>query len=281
MALPQLRFALPFVGALLQKSLIAVLVGFTPAGSALRIGLFPIAIYCNYYLLPFYAAYITPTVGRTFAAGYSLCALLEYLEKVLLSQWSYDDYGPRAELETRRQSKDEEGNKWIIEKSPGQGKEGRRKSLAWDRLKFGTWVAFSFRYIASPYQGRKVPPYDASNPSYIPTRAAFLRNNAITFGYCYLIMDLLSQGNQPDMNQINFSEKKIPFFSRLNEVTAEEFVTRIMTIILYWGAGYFFVKGLYAGLNFLSVATGCDNPELSRPFNGPLSGTYTLRGFWG
>lgn len=279
-------FLRPLAFLLLQKSVVAILVGFTSANSILRLGIFPLFILCSYYFLPLFASCITVTAWLTFVVGSSIMALLEYQEKLLLSQWSFDDYGPRLEMGTRKNFKNEEGNTWVTNKTTknrtnlsSSGSQGG--GTVWERLKFGVWVAMSFRYIGSPYQGRKIPPYDSANPSYVPTRAAFLWNQTTTLAVCYLIIDLMLQANQPEKNPVNYSEKQIPFISRMTEVTREEVFTRIITITFYWVGIYISIKFFFAGLSLLSVASGFDDPALYRPVNGPSSEAYTLRGFWG
>ena len=274
MATTQLPIS-PFIYLPIQLSLIASLIAFSSPTSFLRPCLLPILVICNYALLSTYSSHITRTPWIAFVSGATLGQLLDYIEKLLLSQWSYEHYGPKTQ--TVITHKAEKG--WdSINFSSRQSKLG---DTILDRLKFGFWAASSNRYIASPYQSRNVPPYPYSDPSFVPTRSNFLLKKAAILVVCYFTIDLLAQGDQPDKNPILYGANRVCFFTRLDDVTMEEFIMRTITSVFYWVAGYFVVQGYYTGLAWLSVASGFDRPELWRPNFGPLSQVYTIRGFWG
>ena len=265
----------PLIYLPIQLSLIASLAAFSSPTSFLRPALLPILVICNYMLLSTYSSYITRKPWIAFVSGATLSQLLDYVEKLLLSQWSYECYGPSAQ--TVRKEKADKHRDSISFPSRRSEPEG----TIWDRLKFGCWVAVSSRYIASPFQARNVPPYSYSDPSFVPTRSSFILNKAAVLVTCYCIMDLLAQGDQPDKNPIVYAENHVRFFTRLGDVTVEEIVTRTMTSVFFWFGSYIVIEGYYAGLALLSVASGFDRPELWRPNFGPLSQIYTIRGFWG
>ena len=135
--------------------------------------------------------------------------------------------------------------------------------------------------IGSPYQARNVPPYSYSNPLYVPSRSAFLLKCASVVILCYLIIDTMSHLNQPLTNPTTYAESHVAFFTKLQDITTDELVTRTMTSIFYWVGIYVIVQGYYSGLAFPSVASGLDHPGLWRPFNGSLSQAHTIRGGWG
>ena len=274
MATTQFPFS-PFIYFPIQLSLIASLIAFSSPTSFLRPCLLPILVICNYALLSTYSSYIPRTPWIAFVSGATLGQLLDYIEKLLLSQWSYEHYGPKTQSVVM--SKTEKARDNINFSS----RQSRLAETFLNRLKFGFWVASSNRYIASPYQSRNVPPYSYSDPSFVPTRSDFLLKKAAILVACYLIIDLLAQGDQPDKNPTLYGANRVMVFTRLDDVTIEELITRTITSVLYWVAGYFVVQGYYTGLAWLSVASGFDRPELWRPTFGPLSQVYTIRGFWG
>ena len=279
MATSQLSLSSPFVFIVLEKLLAIYLVGFTAPNSSLRPALFPIFLAWNYSLIPNYTSYVSRIPWIAFVAGGSFTAVWGYVEKLLLSQWSFEDLGPSAEIRGRQISKNEPAPN-------GKSQEAAhylsgKKDGIWERLRFGTWTAFSTRYAGSPYQARNVPPYSTSDPSYVPTRRAFLVKKALTFVLCYLVTDILTQGGQPDQNPIIYAPRYVSFFSRLSEVSAQEVVTRVVTSVFIWVGGYLVVHIYYSGMAILTVGSGLDRPELWRPIFGPFSEAYTLRGFWG
>ena len=265
----------PLIYLPIQLSLIASLVAFSSPTSYLRPALLPILVICNYFLLSTYSSYITRTPWIAYVSGVTLSQLLEYVEKLLLSQWSYDCYGPSAQNVTKQKA-DKHRDSISF-----PSRQSKLEGTILNRLKFGCWVAVSTRYIASPYQARNVPPYSYSDPSFVPTRSNFLLKKAAVLVLCYCTMDLLAHGDQPDRNPIVYAENHVSFFTRLDDVTMEEIVTRTITSVFFWFGSYIAIQGYYTGLALLSVASGFDCPELWRPNFGPLSQVYTIRGFWG
>ena len=264
----------PVIYLIFQKSLIALLVAFSPQGSILRPMILPLLVLYNYFLLPTYVSYIPRSPWIAFVSGEILSELLDYVEKLLLSQWNFETYGPGVAASKAKKADKEEI------KRPAPDEQRNRGRGIWKRLKFGAWVTISARYIGSPYQARNVPPYSNLNPFFVPARSAFLLKWLIKFVVCYLVIDVLAQSNQPEKNPISYAESRVPFFSRLAEVTIEELMTRIVTTIFYWIGGYVVVQGYFTSLALLSVSSGLDRPELWRPNFGPLSEAYTVRGFW-
>ena len=264
----------PVIYIVFQKSLIALLAAFSPRGSILRPVIFPFLVLYNYYLFPTYVSYISRPPWIAFVAEEITSALLDYLEKLLLSQWSFETYGPSVAASTAKKADKETIKRTVPDEQTDRGRD------IWERLKFGAWVTTSTRYIGSPYQARNVPPYSKLNPFFVPTRLEFLLMWSIKFIVCYLIIDVMTQASQPEMNPIIYAESYMPFFSRLAEVTIEEFMTRIFTSILYWIGCYAIVQVYHTGFALISVSTGLDRPELWRPICGPLSEAYTIRGFW-
>lgn len=265
----------PLIYLPIQLSLIASLIAFSSPTSFLRPLLLPILVICNYYLLSTYSFYIPRSPWIGFVSGVTLGQILDYIEKLLLSQWSYARYGPNAQAVTR----DKADENWDSRMS--SDRQSNREGAIWDRLKFGFWAAISNRYIGSPYLARNVPPYSYSNPFFVPTRSAFLLNKATTLVICYLAVDILAQGNQPDKNPTVYGENQVPIFTRLGNVTMSEVVTRVFTSVFFWIGSYLVVQGYYTGLALLSVMSGFDHPDLWRPNFGSIAEAYTIRGYWG
>ena len=258
----------------IQLSLIASLIAFSPPNSFLRPLLLPILVIYNCYLLPRYSYYIPRHSWTGFISGAALGQLLDYIEKLLLTQWSYTDYGPIEQaVTTKKADKRDSRLSW--------SRLNKREGTIWERFRFGFWAAISTRYIASPYEARNVSPYSYSNPSFVPTRSAFLLQKTITFIICYISIDLLAQGNQPHQNPSVYAKNHVPLFTRLHDVTIDEVIIRTTTSIFYWIGSYLVIQAFYSGLAFLSVASGFDHPTLWRPNFGPISQIYTIRGFWG
>lgn len=278
----------PFTFLVVQKSIIIVLLAFTPSESISRPLLFPILLTCNYYLLPSYTLHITRPAWIGFLSGEILTGPLDYLEKALLSRWSFEHNGPSAEATTRTETENGDGD-GVVGKRPTKAQStasstpSRTKGDTWKRVKFGTWVAISNRYIASPYQARNTPPYSASYPAYIPSQRAFLHRRGFVFLGCYLITDLLLLANRPALNPVLYAQENVSFFPRLlaREIPASQILTRISTTLGFWFGAYIIIQGYYSATAFLAVASGLSTPTDRRPPFGSPGDAYTIRRFWG
>ena len=267
-----------------QKLFTAAILAYVPAFSPLRLVFLVFLISGNHHFFRCYTTVVPRVPWAGFLAGEALGGILEYVEKCLLSQWSFEDYGPSAEIGKRGTEPQ------TTIGSPGPKKTGfdrgrpnpvERSDIELERCKFGTWVAFSNRYISSPYQARNVPSYSSKNPSAIPSRSRFLLDRAAVILSCYLLIDLLTQSAQPEQNHIKYASGRIKIFSRLGEVTAEELTTRVLTSVFFWFGVYLVLQMYYSTFAFITVASGWDRPELWRPIFDEFEEAYTIRGFWG
>lgn len=168
--------------------------------------------------------------------------------------------------------KDEAGN--------GKSSSSLLESL-YQRLRYGYFISSAPRLIGTKYQVKNVPPFKTSNPAYIPSRASFLLRKALTVCVCYLLLDLATSSAKPAENRILYSLDKIPFFSRLGDVSGKEISRKLVEGVGYWTASYCTMQQCYMGAwAFLCVVCGSD-PAYWRPNFGSLSEGYTLRRFWG
>lgn len=264
----------PFSLVIFQRLTIAFIIVFTSKDSSLRPLFFPILIAWNIHLLPRYQDSITRPPWIAFVAGENLSGVLYYAEKVLLRKWSLSDY-PILDLSPN-------SAKGF---SPSGEKEADSRDLTFtDRLRVGLSVSFSDRYNSSPHQTPNTPPYSSSHPTYIPSRTQFLLKKLLIITTSYLLVDILSQGNQPHQNPSRYASSQIPIFSRLyhRTLTAEELLIRITTSLGFWFGAFLVIQCYYSTLQFLAVLLRFSDPEHERPiFGNVLVEACTLRGFWG
>ena len=277
----------PLIYLVLQKSTIIVLLAFTSPKSLIRPSLFPILVVCNYHLLYSYTQFIPRSTWIGFISGEILTGILSYLEKLLLSKWSFEDNGP-VHKETEPQRSEGRTNPsdkhHLIPNAPFTiPSRILGRDTIWTRLKFGTWVAESYRYIATPYQARNTPPYSISHPTYMPSRHAFLLRRGTVSLTCYLAVDLLLLGNQPALNPVIYAPEHVPFFPRLrtHNLLPNEILTRVSTTLGFWIGAYLTIQCYYSTTAFLAVAFGFLTPADRRPTFGSPTDAYTIRRFWG
>lgn len=280
MALPS-AISNPFSLIISQRLTIAFIAAFIPKSSPLRPLIFPIFIAWNIHLLPRYYETIPRAPWIALVSSDALGGLLHYMEKVLIKRWSFDTDASLLSTSTRGVEVEARAS------APGKKTEIHHsadpKTTIWSRIRFGLYISFSDRYIASSHQTPHTPPYSLSRPTYIPSRSQFLLRKIIIIIIAYFINDILVLGNQPAQNSTLYGPSKIPFFSRVwhRTLTTEDLLVRIATSLGFWFGGYWAVQGYFCSLSLLGVLFGFSRPELERPFFGSVTGeACTLRGFW-
>ena len=267
----------PYVLAIFQRSTITFLIAFTHPTSILRPAIFLIVLTWNFYLLSHFGDYITNTTWKAYLGGETLTGLMRYAEQVLVQRWSFESY----DFFQLKDSKDKHKPK--VKNDVNSPSPESAPDTFWNRLRFGAWVCFSDRYVASSHQAANTPNYSDDDPTYCPSRLSFILRRIGIVAFSYMLLDSVQHSNQPELNPILFADDKIPLLSRLwaGQATAEEVSTTIGTVlgfgfVAYWG----FQMPLLVCQIFV-VALGLSRPELERPLFGSLRDAYTLRGFWG
>ena len=259
----------PLILLLVQFMATALIIGFTTPTSVLRVAALPLVATCCAICVASSKAFLARSPWAATVGGYSVTYLLQYIALALLSGCSYEADGPDSALAPRHGAEREDGGK------PRTAYRAFRSRFA-----FGVSAASSFRWVGTKREVKNVPHFSASDPSYVPARGKFLCHAAARILACYLVIDLMGLGHDVEANMVNFDSTKIPFFTRLGEVSLAEFFTRLFVTL---GAGlgiYCCQQGLQSILAFTTVALGLSKPEDWRPRFGAMRDAYTIRRFW-
>lgn len=258
---------------------IALVTGFTPSSSPLRIAVLVLLSLCVWRGISACTDHISRNPWAAFVAGYLATFLLHYASTAVLSRWSFDEQGPSP---INAASAERQGAKsgTIINGKPGRKRsadDGVRATF-WNRLKFGFQVAISFRYIGTPSQARNVPHFSASDPGYVPSRSNFLSRKAVIFLISFTVLDLINLGADPPLD---FSPETIPFFTRVSHVTGQQLLTRLITTLGYGIAVCSFQQLIHSIAALIDIGFGFSKVESWRPLLGSPEEAYTIRRFWG
>lgn len=272
-----------------QKLAIILLVGFTPSRSLLRYAPLPVLLGIGFSILPCYGLHIGSSPNILWAAGEVLMGNLEYIEKLLLSQWSFEDKGPRPEIRRRENSKSKSEGSSLSNGKTVDGrfhdKEARHVAYSfdnfYDRVKFALWAGTSYRYIATPFQTANTPPYSTSNPTYIPSRTVFLLRKGLIIISSVVVLDLIALSKIVPRDLALFTEEKARLFPPVNEITATWVLTRVRSTFGFWLGNCVGMQIYYSAITSIGVAIGLTNPAERRPVFGSIADAYNLRGYWG
>ncbi len=254
--------------------IISLITGFSSSSSILRIAALPFVALCVCLAIPACTTHMQRRPWGAFVGGYSITFLLQYINVALLSKWSFENHGPLMVAPSTSQefkAKDDSGDT--------KSQKDVTNSI-WSRGKFGLLTATSFRHSGTSYEVKNVPRFSSRDPSYIPSRWEFLRQKAATALTCYLVLDLFGLFSDPTTNAASFSPEMIPFFARLDQVSSQEVIRRLVTT-LGVGFGVYCVElGVHSIVAFLDVGLGISEVQQWRPLFGSLKDAYTVRRFW-
>ncbi|KAK4169998.1 membrane bound O-acyl transferase family-domain-containing protein [Cladorrhinum sp. PSN259] len=218
--------------------------------------------------------YISRSAWATSVGGYTLSYLWQYLDAGILSKWTYEKQGPENDKLVKPRGPSPPPSSLSPKKIKAESNDGFQFV---SRFKFGFATMFSWRFVDTPYRARGLPELDEKLRN---SRSAFLTHTLMTIIVCYLILDVMDASADPAVTDKFYSLDKVAFFSRIRQVSAEEFVMRIFAA-LGLGAGLVSVqRGVYSICAFVTVAAGFYAPEDWPPFNGSFGDIQSLRSFW-
>ncbi|KAF2499668.1 hypothetical protein BU16DRAFT_279495 [Lophium mytilinum] len=254
----------PIVYLFAEIAITVFVIGFTPPNSLFRlVGLLAVA-FCVFQCIPLCMPYMIRTPWAALVGGYSVTYAYHYLDVALLSRWSFEQGAPVSGL--TKPSTDVKGSQAISAPS------GRNPII--QQLLFGLKITFSWRFIDTPYQIKNVPPVIAKN------RKDFLLRTFVTIAISYVVLDIISSSNDSAIASKFLGLDKVPFLTRLNQISAEELVIRAFTVLAA-GIGLNCVQGgIYHVFALLAVSSGISEPSEWPPFYGSVRAAYSLRAFW-
>ena len=203
----------------------------------------------------------------------TVCMVLQYLDAALLSRWTYETQGPTSAAGGQKHLRSATGI--------AQRKDQTRFANTLSRLKFGWEEAFRARSTRTPWEVNHVPDFMRGQSS-IPTKRQFLGWNTVQSLISLLFLDVIGLlGRDASMNSVNFAANRVPFFSRLPQVTTDEMITRLITSLMHWVAAIFLLQVLYDGFAILVIALNLGRVERWPPLFGRWTDCWSIRQYWG
>lgn len=257
----------------LQVTILTLILGFTARSSLLRPGALPLMIFLTYFQLP-YVKNLDHPLYRAFLGATGVYVVIIYIDTVLLHRWTFEADGPTSSL----------GGLSPVETEASKKRQRERSGVIGDamkRLRFGLGITLQCRFPATKWPVKNIPPFSRKNPGYIPGRDKFLRDMIIKWGAYVLILDLVSLISNDGDKSLIFSSTRIPFFTRLVDMSGEEISMRIISVIAYWTIQYIVIEVTSGTFAIGAVALGITAVNVWPPVFGFLGDSYSLRQFWG
>ena len=217
--------------------------------------------------------------------------MLQYIDLALLSKWSIESHH-RLEASIISRSTNSKNEAKRVPKAITESSEKGLKAVSdkrdgtldfRDRLWFGWCTMWSFRHLNSSYETKNVPPFSRDDPQYIPDQWRFILRQTLRFSLNYVIIDLI-ESQEPPPQQIKetlFDPALIPVFRRLNSLTSEQVIMRMVSTAGFWLNLYCMIQGTYAAASVIGVSSSLSGVRDWRPMFGKMADAWTLREFWG
>lgn len=273
---------------LFELVIIAAVVGFTHPGSLARPAALLFVATCVYAIASTAHMHMRPSWALSLG-GSSFSLLLRYIDLALLSQWSFEHHGPSLEASHASPQKDL-GPVTSSAKTPHASQDegtttskqwASQNDTFWKRLRFGWSSMWAYRHLNSKYEIKNVPPFSIEDPTYIPPRWPFVFRRTFIAAVDYLLVDLLGARPPPKNNAALFDDALVPVFRRLGNITSSELKLRTLSTAGFWLSVYCALQGAHAVVSAIAVTLGLSEVRDWRPLFGSVSGSYTLRDFWG
>ena len=274
MTLPMVAFGI--IGV--QLTTTSMVLGFTSQGSLLRpAALIPMLLYA--YSQQSCVEQIQHPAGRAFLGAASIFLVFLYIDVALLNRWTYDAKGPTASIGGLAPVDSGLSKpKWVTgEEHTAPGTIGT--ILA--RLRFGLSMSLQGRFAGTKWPVKNIPPFSQRDPNYVPSRVAFIMGKILKCSIYILILRLSSSFGNPNENPVLFSSNRIPFLSRLREVSTLEISTRVLSVLGYWTVQYMVIQVLYSVLAVLAVALHITDVDVWPPVFGSVEEAWSIRQYWG
>ncbi|CAF9935285.1 MAG: hypothetical protein HETSPECPRED_009728 [Heterodermia speciosa] len=260
----------------LSLSVYILTLGFTSRNSLLRpLGLIPM-ISCALLAMHTVRAAdksINPLYTSIFSGG---CTgmVLQYLDSVMLSRWTYEAQGPTSALG---------GQKLLrASKVPIEPKKDRHPNAFFSRLRFGWDEAFRCRSPRSPWEVKHVPRFFPDRPDREPSKTEFLYMMTKEFFVSVLFLDILSlMGRDVSGNPAKFASSEIPLFTRLPSLSAEVVILRLVSSVMHWVVTAFLLQVMYDAAAIAVVLFDFGRVERWPPLFNSWVECWSIRQFWG
>ena len=263
----------------------ALTAGFTFSHSPLRPTLLALLVAYICIGLAKYPNYIQTTgfYGIVLGTMYGTWPLI-FLDRLILRQWAFADRHkifPAMFAEKRKHKENNEYDNPASNQIDGVCVTvGATKDTFVSRFAFGQEVAGSSRMVDTPWEAKNVAPFSTHYPNYVPSRASIVTQRFLIMLPSLVVREIIMEV-QMSIDPSYVAQSRVPFLTRLTEVSREEMAVRLILGVGSWVSLLCMIHiTLGIGTILLAFLKPHELQKL-RPLFGSVSEAYTLRGFWG
>jgi len=258
----------PFLLFLTAQTTLTVTAAYTGRDSRFRYAGFVFLLLCAYYMPSLLASYSAATgwAGRVIATGVATNAM-GYLDRLILRKWDFADYElMKQKPETTR--------------TASESAEVLYRSLPATRMEFGSEVAGDARGIGRSWQVKNVPRFSKLQPSFVPSKTAFLMVNSITLLACFYLHNN-TQSWLCQLHASTWASAHSSMVTSLASADVDALGARMLISAGYWVQLICFIQFFYSLAGILATLPDESQIRLFPPLFGSFHDAYSLRNFWG
>ncbi|KAK3173749.1 hypothetical protein OEA41_007081 [Lepraria neglecta] len=265
----------PLVIAIAQYLIFTLAAGFTSPRSPTRLLAFALLSFCTWLGIYNFPRNIQSTsVLAAILAGAIAGSPLGYLDRVILRAWAYEDrkaiFGPPPKGKEKTDDQRPISGPGVIDDEDTFG----------SRYSFGSEVSGVVRGIGTSFEIKYIPPFSSSDPGYVPSPAAFIASKFMIIIACHYIVEYTMDWRVA-FDKSLFLPSKVPFFARLDDVTLDDVLARLIIGLTTWIYNYAILQVFFGIPAAIAVAFKPSSVGEWRPPFGSIQDAYTMRGFWG
>ncbi len=272
MSSPVFLIAPPVLSVFASIATCALVLGLTPPSSLIRPAALPLML-CYVYLGTSTSsadAFPNPIYSGLIGA-IPAYMVLSYVDLVLLSAWSAETKGP-----TRRDG----GLEPVREKDVRIGGDGGRTRP--DRVWWALTLICNPRLVDTAWEAKHVPSFSKGQSDWVSSRLRFVLSSSVKALVCFGLLHAMNVfGSSPEQNAVLFAAERVPFFSRLRDVSVEEVCVRYISFIVHAIGGFLLFQGVHNGAGAFLVGLGVSEGKTWKPLFGWILESWSLRRFWG
>ncbi|KAL4914591.1 hypothetical protein BDW62DRAFT_190157 [Aspergillus aurantiobrunneus] len=151
-----------------------------------------------------------------------------------------------------------------------------------NKLLFSLLLPYNYRRINTPWQISRLPRFSSTDPSYVPTRPAFLLRSALKLAIASAVVRLLTIDPEDPhlLEALAHLEQSKSVLLPFRNYSAYTILLQARFTLSFGIVTRAFIVGSYTANSILAVALGSD-PASWPPIAGSLTEAWSLKTLWG
>ena len=262
----------PWINLVASRLIFAIGAGFTSPASIQRLLIFALLTIYTWLCISNYSKYIQSTglVSLIIISSISSVPLI-YFDRLIYRKWAYED---------RRAIFGTAPNKSVKNDVHDTDTVADDKDTSSSRFSFGQEVSGTVRGPGTSWEVKGLPNFSSSDPQWIPSPNVFIAWKLAIIVPCFFLNEYVMDARLAVDHDLMLPSR-VPFLTRVGEITQDEVVARLIVGVYTWTSGYCLMQIFFGCPALIAVCFTPSAVALWRPAFGSIQDAYTIRGFWG